>query len=300
MSHITIPGYPYERHDIQGIKKFLDEQFRTQALNELFPLLWLVATQKHDHISALHHQGIRGRQIVITDDPRLHLLWYYGTVYIKPIPEYIVDDNFRKSYVIDSGDPELIHAVNGFLRSWSYLIKCQADFDIAFDQKLLPRQWRDESKTFHHISEFLLPYRGEPEHEGVTKRYHYGELRLTRVNFYNRLYRHELYYHKTHGQYGSYFGRFMDPFLFVFGSVSVILSAMQVILATATTEGSGAPQGTLMRTTLWFSVSCICLIIGAVSLFLVLLLTLLMREFIYAMWCTQKKPSQGGTSNSSV
>lgn len=296
MSLVSIPGYPYEHHDQQGIKSFLDDQFGTPALNELFPLLWLVATQKHHHISALHHQLIRGREILITDEPKLHLLWYYRTVFIKPIPEYIVDDNFRKTYIDGSNDPELIKAVNGFLRSWSYLIKCQADYDIALELKLLPKQWRDGEEEFSKISGFLLPFRSVHMLDGVTKRYHYGELRLTRINFYNRFYRLEFYYHKTHEQYGSYFGRFMDPFLVIFGSVSVVLSAMQVILATASTEELGAAERRLQKTTRWFSVACICLILGAILLFLVLLVTMFMREFVYAVWGTPKQKVQGGNS----
>ena len=165
---------------------------------------------------------------------------YYGTVFIKPIPEYVADDDFRKTYIDESNDPELKKAVNSFLRSWSYLIKCQADYDIALELKLLPKQWRDGKREFREISEFLLPFRNVDKLSGVTKRYRYGELRLTRINLYNRFYRLEFYYHKTHGQYGSYFGRFMHPFLFIFGSVSVVLSAMQVILATASTEELGA------------------------------------------------------------
>jgi hypothetical protein len=76
----------------------------------------------------------------------------------------------------------------------------------------------------------------------VTKRYHYGELRLTRLNFYGRLFFYEWNYFDTYTQYGWYFARFMAPYLFVFGSITVILTAMQTSLVASpeTVDVSGA------------------------------------------------------------
>ncbi|PVH98052.1 hypothetical protein DM02DRAFT_683396 [Periconia macrospinosa] len=68
----------------------------------------------------------------------------------------------------------------------------------------------------------------------VTERYTYGELRLSRLNFYSKIFLRKLYFRRRHAQYGSYFAHFFAPLLFAFGLTSVVLSAMQVITASNT------------------------------------------------------------------
>ena len=72
------------------------------------------------------------------------------------------------------------------------------------------------------------------ESDLVSERYHYGELRLTRLNLYAKIWLGKFYYERVHGQYGTFFARFYGPLLFIFGILSIILSAMQVELGAET------------------------------------------------------------------
>lgn len=65
----------------------------------------------------------------------------------------------------------------------------------------------------------------------MSTRYCYGELRLTRLNFYAPLLLGKLHFEQVHGQYGDFFGRLYGPLLFAFAIVSTILNSMQVALA---------------------------------------------------------------------
>jgi hypothetical protein len=65
----------------------------------------------------------------------------------------------------------------------------------------------------------------------VSGRCYFGELRLTRLNFYAPLLLRKFHFEQVHGQYGDYFARLYGPVLFVFAVVSTILNSMQVALA---------------------------------------------------------------------
>lgn len=99
------------------------------------------------------------------------------------------------------------------------------DFEIARNEtRLLPSDitWTEFcafSKDFLDISD-----------DDVSERYHYGELRLTRLYLYAKLIIGKFQYERVHGQYGAFFACFYGPLLFIFGILSIILSGMQVEL----------------------------------------------------------------------
>lgn len=72
-----LPGQPLiaTASDEEALLRFLDEDLRSTDLDEMAPHLWLMATRSGSNISPLHHQRIKGRRILITEDPRLHLVW---------------------------------------------------------------------------------------------------------------------------------------------------------------------------------------------------------------------------------
>ncbi|KAB5515648.1 hypothetical protein GE09DRAFT_1195942 [Coniochaeta sp. 2T2.1] len=78
----------------------------------------------------------------------------------------------------------------------------------------------------------------EPKKQGlpwqdvdVSPRYHYGELRLSRLNFYAPFLFGKFNFQKPHGQYSDYFARFYGPVLFGFAVASTVLNSMQVEMA---------------------------------------------------------------------
>ncbi|KAF8247243.1 hypothetical protein K440DRAFT_307355 [Wilcoxina mikolae CBS 423.85] len=280
-----VPGYPFV--DVEqngGVKTFLETQLLTKELDELSPWLFLVSTPKYWHISSLHEQIIRGREIVITEHARLHLLWYRDRIFIKPLPSYLLDDMFQQEHI--NGNRDLKRALAGFLRSYTYLIQGPADLDVANDMKLLPRDWEKperEKKCF----EFLKKYRSLGERD-ASPRYQYGDLRLSRINFWNRIFRLELYYQKIFTNYSTYFGRFMEPFLFLFGTTSVVLSAMQLVLAAAG-NGLTHPWDLFSDIAKWFSIGSILAVIAVLAGLCTIFLLLVFREARYALMKVIKK-----------
>lgn len=77
----------------------------------------------------------------------------------------------------------------------------------------------------------LLSCFADLESDAVSPRYHFGEIRFTRLIFWSSILMHRLSF-KTYGQYADHFSHFYAPLLFVFGVLTVVLSAMQVALAT--------------------------------------------------------------------
>jgi hypothetical protein len=288
----SLPGQPRMELSSPQIRDYLRDEFVTPTLNTLAPSwLWLVAKQDSSHVSAVHQQLVRGREIVITENPELHLVWYYEKIFLKPIPEYLMshafwtyylcrDSDFRKSSPVPSvRRSELVKGILGFLRSYSYLIRHESDYLLAIreSQRLLPDgvEWRD-------FALFITQF-ADVQDTDVSPRYHFGELRLTRLNFWVKVRLGRFYFQKVHGQYGSYFARFYGPLLFVFAVFSVLLSAMQVVLGVEQAANVKGSWQTFASVSRWFSVVSIISAAVTILILLVILSLLIFREVIYAL-----------------
>lgn len=237
-----IPGQPLIPLRPDTVVPFLHTELNTERIDKMYRVLYLLS--KPDNISPLHHQALKGREILITERPDLHLVWYYDRIFIKPIPRCLLDHVFLKTYVFPH--EYLRQAANGFLRAYAALIVHESDFDIARNKGLLP-----PTISWEQWCRFIQEFKYFRPHE-VTKRYHYGELRLTRLNFYCKLLGYEWYYFETYTQYTAYFKRFIAPYAFVFGSLSLILSALQVVVTIN-------PENENRASITGFSVFSICL-----------------------------------------
>ncbi|KAI1440428.1 hypothetical protein F5Y02DRAFT_432197 [Annulohypoxylon stygium] len=282
-----LPGDPRIRLDDETISLHLKEELETEILNRLSPHLWLVAKQDSSHISSLTHQVVRGRMIIVTDQPRLHLVWYHDRVFIKPLPKYLLSHAFWMHYLISSHSPiqeplrtALRIAALGFLRSYVYLIRRRSDFDIAMkeSQRLLPK--RTKFAKFLRLATSL----GIIEDDMVSPRYHYGELRLSRLNFWIKIFLFQFSYHKPEGQYALYFARFYAPILFLFGIFSIILSTMQLTLATMRPIEN--PSSLWLELTLvfrGFAIFVLFIVTVIISYILVTFMSLALREVSFAL-----------------
>ncbi|KAL6696426.1 hypothetical protein J3F84DRAFT_407324 [Trichoderma pleuroticola] len=282
-----LPGEPRIQLCNATIGAHLEEELATRELNQLSPYLWLVAKQDSSHISSLTHQRVRGREIIVTEKPGLHLVWYNDRVFIKPLPKYLLSHAFWDFYLISPHSPlpkplqnELREAALGFLRSYSYLVQRRSDFDLAMDEshRLLPKSIK--------YADFVRLIRSleSVEDRMVSPRYNYGELRLSRLNFWIKILLFRFTYHKAEGQYGLYFARFYGPILFAFGVFSVLLSAMQVVLAVMPlTDDLGASWLDFAKVSRGFSI-LILVVVAIVAFFLlVAFMSLASREIIYAL-----------------
>ena len=232
-------------------------------------------TEESQLHSPLHQQKVKGREIVITEDLRLYLVWIYNRVFIKPLPRYLLSYIFWSEHI--SNEKSLLQGSTqeeqetcstirilalGFLRTYYHLIQHESDFEIARNEtRLLPPDvtWTEFcafSKRFPDISD-----------NAVLERYYYGELRLTRLNLYTRFIIRKFHYERVHGQYSAFFARFYGPLLFIFGILSIVLSAMQVELGIETLTNTH--QQTFWYTSQQFvivTLVCIALLILGLSL----------------------------------
>jgi hypothetical protein len=117
-----------------------------------------------------------------------------------------------------------------FVRSYALLVRHRLDLILARDLFLLPAEL-----DWDQWSEFITYFR-QLKDEEVAKRYHYGQLRLSRLNWAVRLFRPSSattiwFYELPHWSIGWYMKQVVTPLLFGFASLSLVLSSMQVLLA---------------------------------------------------------------------
>jgi hypothetical protein len=235
----------------------MKDELVTPKLNKMAPHLWLVATPSSSHVSPLHDQIVRGRQIVISEKPELHLVWIDNRVFIKPMPIYLLSRTFWEYYLhVSKPTPEeearrvqLVQAALGYMRSYYHLIRHESDFRIAITMHLVP-----SDVTYLKFMVFISGF-GKIDNDKVSPRYRFGELRMTRLNAWARLLLGEPHFHKVAWQYADVFARYYAPYLFVFSVVSVILSAMQVGV------GARTEWTSFQGVSAWFSVVTLAFII---------------------------------------
>ena len=260
----------------------LELELLTPELDTMSPYMWMMATQSSANINALHRQMVKGRKILITEDPQLHLIWLQDRIHIKPLPKCLLSHAFWKDVLLTPSpefgprQPDIVKAALGYLRSYRYLIRHESDLYIAQrdDLRLVPKEI-----TWEQISRFLADL-GSIHDEAVSSRYAFGELRLSRLNFYGKFILRRFHYERLHVQYGSYFAQFYAPLLFVFGLFSLALNAMQVEVAVEQLSGTSINLQELGRVLSLMALASLALITVAL---LLLFLYLFVDEWQYAI-----------------
>jgi len=171
-----------DRHG-SSIDTYLEGQFRTEILDEIYDHLWRVATSSHEHIDALHMHVAKRRTVVVIEDAGMHLVWFGGLVFIKPIPKVLFSKDFWATYLSSHtiSNKSMVPAILGFLRSYALLVDSESDFEIAQQEKLIPKDI-----AYDDFQHFIDQFRNLSD-ESVADRYHYGQMRLTRLNWAVRL-----------------------------------------------------------------------------------------------------------------
>ena len=288
-----LPGQP--RIALQGtrLESYLEQDFLTKDLDRLAPHLWLVGTQDSSHISSLTQQIVRGRNIILTEDPGLHLLWISDRVYIKPIPKYLLSHAFWEFYLVgthsqieESKRGDITKAALGFLRTYFHLIQHKSDFFLATKDerlRLLPK-----GVSYADFVKFIANF-SEIHDKDVSPRYRFGQLRLGRLNFWSKVFLHRFHYRKVHQQYGAYFAQFYGPLLFIFATISLSLSAMQLVLAVQRPNTFGPPWKTFTRVSGGFAVLTLVCVALTVLVLLLMFVSLALRETIFAVKALYRK-----------
>ncbi|GIJ91446.1 hypothetical protein Asppvi_010411 [Aspergillus pseudoviridinutans] len=252
------------------------------------PRLWMLTTYSSSNIYPLHFQKAKGREIIISEYPRFHLTWKYSQIFIKPLPKYMLSFTFWDNLLVSARSPleshdreELLQAATGLLRTYYYLVQYESDFRVAQSTGLLP-----QDITWHGFSNFIAEAQFIHDRD-VAPRYHYGEIRLTRLNFYSKLFLHRSQYEWGRPQYSDYFNRFYGHILFVFAMLSLLLSAMQVELASESLVADvWMPTWYIFR---YVSVVCIFVLALTALSILVTLIAMISNEWVYAIRSMKRK-----------
>jgi hypothetical protein len=267
--------------DSRGMATFLMRSFWAPELEKIASKLWLLSTQSSSNVEPLHYNRINGREVIITEDPRLHLLWMHDRIFVKPLPAYLLSHQFWTKYLLEPLSPlgsrrkDIHSAVLGFIRTYDHLIQYEADFRIAKELHLIP-----EDMVWNHGFAKFQASLSKIEDQHVSGRYLYGEIRLTRLNFWSKILLHKWQYESVHKQYADWFSRFYEPVLFAFAIVFLALNAMQVAMSVEQVSASGWKQ--LWSVCRWFSILTMVLAAGTVLAFFLTLVGMLIRELVFA------------------
>jgi hypothetical protein len=243
----ALPDYPnIPLSDTARLTTFLKRSLCAPDLENMAPHLWVMSTQSLTNVNPLHHQLVKGRSLILTEDPRLHLVWVSDRIFLKPLPTFLLSHAFWHHYLLPTSTSSplppadrdmLARSARGYLRTYAYLIQHPCDFSLALRHALIPPH-----VTPNQFFLFAARFRDIRDEE-CSSRYAYGELRLTRLNFYAKFILRRWHFQHVHTAYGEYFSRFYGPLLFIFTVLSLILNALQVEMAVEQTIGSSAGGG---------------------------------------------------------
>lgn len=182
------------------------------------------------------------RVVFPTERPDEHLVWHQTRILLKPLPDFLLCHAFWAAHLCT--DPGLHASAVGLLLSYTWLIAHRGDFDLALKEGLLPSSVRWERWTAL-AGEFLQAI-DLATLAGVDRRYRYSELRLSRLNSLSRYLVPAVWsfdnlvfgYIRTSTWYTAFFDRHFGWLLAVFVYFTVVLSGLQVGLATADLAGT--------------------------------------------------------------
>jgi hypothetical protein len=204
---------------------------------------------------------------------------------------YLLSHAFWK--YIEKSDKQLSAAAAGFLRSYSYLIQYEQDFIKAQDSslRLIPSHDGNNPITYEQFANFIAPFSALGDHQ-VSSRYHYGELRLSRLNLLAPLLFRKLVFHHINGQWSSILPSLFAWSLVAFIGMGTILAAMQVELAVQSLSSSleGWTKFALMCR--WTSVVMLMSIAIVLTMFIGTLLFLFIHDIYFAQSILRRKKSQ--------
>jgi hypothetical protein len=262
--HIAVP-----RPDVD----FLHKELRVKRLDDLQSWLWACGRPMPPR--PLHHQRLLGREMFITEDPELHLIWWKNRIFLKPLPKFLLDPDFWREHIADSVDWQgsetnqisLEASARGMLFSYTALIAYESDFRIAGALGLLP-----DAVTWSAWKMLTAEFLENHNYDRVSPRYWYGELRLSRLNAIYRVRKGYLLRGYSRIVSHAFYGSFVEDNFGILGGVLayvvIVLSAMQVGLGVDELQQNEAFQ----RTSYGFTIfSMIAPLVGGAIIFSIVL-----------------------------
>jgi hypothetical protein len=254
----------------KSVTGFLDTELSLGGLDEMLEYLWF-AGSKHP-ATQLHFHVAMGREITVADRMDLHLLWDNNAkIFLKPIPRFLLDTAFWRTYLKCSDDCSCEKAETavsncggkgplanqertpaarcrkpprevalGFLYTYACLISSESDFHIANKKNLLPRLANDSTIEWAKWKELVRELIESHDPDKVHPRFLRAELRLSRINTISRFTRLPPFNPYLRG-WRNYSSLFHDNLAWIATAtvfIALVLTAMQVGLATERLQGS--------------------------------------------------------------
>lgn len=216
-----------------NLHQFFSLELDVSRLNKIQKHLWLAGLPKGAR--PLHRQLVLNRQIVITEQADLHLVWQKSRIFVKPLPLFLLVHGYWRDHICI--DESLFMNACGFLISYAWLVCYRSDLDIAHRLGLVPKEigWQEWTS----LVEDFLQHIDICSPDAINPRYRYGELRLTRLNWIYRCSFWQMDFRDLRRGYfqgPEWYTQFLrDHFgwlIAAFAYVSIVLSAMQVGLGT--------------------------------------------------------------------
>ena len=222
-----------EETNEHSIQSYLEWELAVPRLNEIHGYLWLAGRPMKAR--PLHRQAMLGRDLVTTEQVDLHMVRQEARIFIKPMPDFLLDYDFWQDHICR--DTNLYECGCGFLLSYVWLVCSKSDLRMAQDAGLLGPEINWEKWAL--FTRALLRTIDLQTLEQVNRRYHYGELRLSRLNWIYRLTSKNRShvtlirgYMYGYIRYSDIVRRNFAWVLVAFVYITIVLTAMQVGLAT--------------------------------------------------------------------
>lgn len=257
--------------DNDAMNRYIRRDLDLSRLLRIHRHLWLAGLPKSAR--PLHHQLLMERDVIMTERADLHLTWTEKRLFLKRLPEYLMDYTTWKNTLCQ--EKTIFMEASGLLLSYMWLIASQSDLRIAHDAGLLPREitW----SLWTRFSRACLTGLDHKLLTTVSPRYVYGELRLSRLNTIYRLCASDFKtlvrgYRYGYSEYSNFVERNFAWFLTAIIYITVVLTALQVGLGTDQLKTNHS----FMRASYGFTVFSILapLILGTVVVGVLLVLVL--------------------------
>lgn len=225
-----------ELHDLdqdKGMDFFLKIELDVSRLNCIHKHLWLAGQQLP--VRPLNQQISLGRNIICTEELDLHLLWVDSCIFIKPCPDFLLCYDFWQRYICH--DTAIWGIAVGVLLSYTNMVQRNSDLAIAHKEGLLRedvtwQQWVGMTSAIRQTVDVMGL-------GAINPRFQYRELRLARINWIYRFCSKTRTlttlvrgYKTEYNDYRSFLQRNIAPITIATVYVVLVLSALQVGLAT--------------------------------------------------------------------
>ncbi|KAF2763317.1 hypothetical protein EJ05DRAFT_496144 [Pseudovirgaria hyperparasitica] len=258
------------------INDFLVQDLDTSRLNAIHGILWMAGRPLNAR--QLHRYVMLDIRILRTEQTDMHVLRVSNRMFVKPLPAYLLSYDFWKKYLCgpptgQSEDDRALHKrACGLLMSYVWLIRSELDMKIAKDEHLVPKD-----VNWHWWKAFVADLLADGHLDANSlkqcdMRYHYGELRLSRINtiyrirfFHTHFIRGYLY---GYNRYVVFFQRNFGWMLVIFVYFSLVLSAMQVGVSVPPLQDNVAFQRASYGFVV-FSIVLVAAIVGIIGLLFV-------------------------------